>query len=49
MLYLKLKTGIIFVLNPLLFNLVMKERNKDCRRGAPWNLLYADDPGLTAE
>ena len=36
-------------LSPLLFNLVMEEATKDCRRGVPWDMLYADDLVLTAE
>ena len=37
------------VLSPLLFNLVLEEATKDCSRGAPWSMLYADDLVLTAE
>ena len=37
------------VLSPLLFNLVMEEATKDCRRGVPWDILLADDLVLTAE
>ena len=36
-------------LSPLLFILVMKEATRECRKGAPWELLYADDLVLTAE
>ena len=36
-------------LSPLLFNLVMEEATKECRRGLPWDILYADDLVLTAE
>ena len=36
-------------LSPLLFNLVMEEATRDCRRGVPWDMLYADDIVLTAE
>ena len=36
-------------LSPLLFNLVMDEATKECRRGVPWDMLYADDLVLTAE
>ena len=36
-------------LSPLLFNLVMEEVAKECRRGVPWDMLYADDLVLTAE
>ena len=36
-------------LSPLLFNLVMEEAAKECRRGVPWDMLYADDLVLTAE
>jgi hypothetical protein len=35
-------------LSPLLFILVMEEATKDCSRGDPWDLLYADDLTLTA-
>jgi hypothetical protein len=35
-------------LSPLLFILVMEEATKDCSRGDPWDLLYADDLALTA-
>ena len=34
---------------PLLFNLVMEEATKECRRGVPWDVLHADDLVLTAE
>ena len=37
------------VLSPLLFNLVLEEATKECTRGAPWSILYADDLVLTAE
>ena len=36
-------------LSPLLFNIVMEEATKSCRKGHPWELLYADDLVLTAE
>ena len=36
-------------LSPLLFNLVMEEATRSCRKGHPWELLYADDHVLTAE
>ena len=36
-------------LSPLLFNLVMEEPTKECRRGVPWDMLYTDDLILTAE
>ena len=36
-------------LSPLLFNLVIEEATKDCRRGVPWDMLYADDLVLSAE
>ena len=36
-------------LSPLLFNLVLEEATKECRRSVPWDLLYADDLVLTAE
>ena len=36
-------------LSPLLFNLVMEEATKECRRGVPWDMLYADDLVITAE
>ena len=36
-------------LSPLLFKLVMEETTKECRRGDPWELLYADDLVLTAD
>ena len=36
-------------LSPLLFKVVMEEATKLCRRGDPWDLLYADDLVLTAE
>ena len=36
-------------LSPLLFKLVMEETTKHCRRGDPWELLYADDLVLTAD
>ena len=35
-------------LSPLLFNLVMEEATKDCRRGVPWEILHADEIVLTA-
>ena len=36
-------------LSPLLFVIVMEEATKECRKGGPWELLYADDLVLTAE
>lgn len=36
-------------LSPLLFITVMEEATKECRRGGPWELLYADDLVITAE
>ena len=36
-------------LSPLLFILVMEEATAACRRGGPWELLYADDLVLTDE
>ena len=36
-------------MSPLLFNLVMEEAAKECRRGVPWDMLYADDLVLSAE
>ena len=36
-------------LSPLLFNLVMEEATKSCRKGCPWELLYADDLVLMTE
>ena len=36
-------------LSPLLFNLVMDEATRECRRGLPWDILYADDLVLMAE
>ena len=36
-------------LSPLLFVLVIEEASKSCRRGHPWELLYADDIVLTAD
>ena len=36
-------------LSPLLFNVVMEEATKECRRGAPWEMLFADDLVLTSE
>ena len=36
-------------LSPLLFIIVMEEATKECRKGGPWELLYADDLVLTAE
>ena len=30
-------------LSPLLFNLVMEEATRECRRGVPWDMLYVDD------
>ena len=34
-------------LSPLLFNLVMQEATKECHRGVPWDMLYADDLVIT--
>ena len=34
---------------PCFFYLVMEEATRSCRRGHPWELLYADDRVLTAE
>ena len=36
-------------LSPLLFILVMEEATRECRKGALWEMLYADDLALTAE
>ena len=36
-------------LSPLLFIIVMEEASKECRKGTPWELLYADDLVLTGE
>ena len=36
-------------LSPLLFVAIVDEVSKECRRGDPWELLYADDLVLTAE
>ena len=36
-------------LSPLLFIAVLVDVSKECRRGDPWELLYADDLVLTAE
>ena len=36
-------------LSPLLFNLVMQEATKECHRGVPWDMLYADDLIITGE
>ena len=36
-------------LSPLLFILVMEEATRECRKSAPWEMLYADDLVLTAE
>ena len=36
-------------LSPLLFILVMEEATRECRKGDPWELLYADDLVLTAD
>ena len=35
--------------SPLLFILVMEETTRECRKGASWEMLYADDLVLTAE
>jgi len=37
------------VLSPLLFISVMEEATKLIRRSAPWEMLFADDLGITAE
>jgi exonuclease III len=37
------------VLSPLLFISVMEEATKLIRRGAPWEMLFADDLGITAK
>ena len=39
----------VSALSPVLFNFVMEEATKECRRGVPWDMLYADDLVLTAE
>ena len=36
-------------LSPLLFITILDEISRDCRKGDPWELLYADDLVLTAE
>ena len=36
-------------LSPLLFIVVMEEVSKECRCGAPWEMLFADDLVLTAD
>ena len=36
-------------LSPLLFNIVMEEATKECQRGVPWDMLYADDLIITGE
>ena len=36
-------------LSPLLFNIVMEEATKECHRGVPWDMLYADDLIITGE
>ena len=36
-------------LSPLLFNVVMEEATKECHRGVPWDMLYADDLIITGE
>ena len=36
-------------LGPLLFILVMEEATRECRKGAPWEILYVDNLVLTAE
>ena len=38
-----------FTLSPLLFILVMEETTRECRKGAPWEMVYADDLVLTIE
>ena len=35
-------------LSPLLFNLVMEEATRECTRGVPWDMLYANDIVITA-
>ena len=35
-------------LSPLLFNLVMEEATRECRRGVPWDIPYADNIVITA-
>ena len=36
-------------LSPLLFNVVMEEATRECHRGVPWDMLYADDLIITGE
>ena len=36
-------------LSPLLFITILDEISRDCKKGDPWELLYADDLVLTAE
>ena len=36
-------------LSPFLFNLIVEEATKECKRGVPWDILYADDLVLTSE
>ena len=36
-------------LSPLLFNVVMEEATKECQRGVPWDMLYANDLIITGE
>ena len=36
-------------LSPLLCNLVREVATKQCRKGVPWDILYADDLILSAE
>ena len=35
--------------SPFLFEIVMEEATKWCRKADPWELLYADELVLTAE
>ena len=37
------------VLSPLLVIIIMEEATKECRKGGPWESLYADDLVLTVE
>ena len=36
-------------LRPLVFNLVIQEATKECHKGVPWDMLYADDQIITEE
>ena len=38
-----------YVLNPLLFIIVLEALSREFRTGCPWELLYADDLMLSAE